>query len=138
MFFVGLDVLAEFHATVFGVVDVKPSHDGARAEDGGHAEFVRKRVDPEHSKEHHLDNHQRRVVLDWCCVVVAACALLGCADAAFDVGHMFVFATDVESGMQIGSDGSTEAFEFAITHNINDAEPALAIEPVDLFEPFDE
>jgi hypothetical protein len=69
---------------------------------------------------------------------VTARAFLCCADAALNVGDMFVIAADVQLGLAVSGNSSARAFEFGITDDEVDFEAALAIDAMDTFRGFDE
>jgi hypothetical protein len=51
---------------------------------------------------------------------------------------MFVFAADVQLGLEVSGNSSARAFKFGITHDEVDFEAALAIDAMDAFHGFDE
>jgi hypothetical protein len=93
---VRLDILSIFNATMFDVVHVETSDDCAGTEGLGNSQPVREGIDPIDAEEYHFDDHSRRVVFNRCRVVGATGPLFHGANAAFNVGDMLVFATDIE------------------------------------------
>jgi hypothetical protein len=138
VFLVRLDVLAIFDAAMLVVIDGLPGNDGPGTECLGNAEFVRKSIQPENVEENHLNEHACGKTIKRSHVVCAAHAFLGCADAALNVGDMFVFVADVQLGLDVSGNSSARAFEFGITNDEVGFEAALAIDAMDAFQGFDE
>jgi hypothetical protein len=70
-------------------------------------------------------------VLKWCHSVGAASTFLDGADAPF-------FATDVELGVEVASDGAAAALKLGVAKDSGDSKAALPIDTIDVFECLDE
>ena len=126
-----------FDAAMLVVIDGLRGNDGPGAECLGNAEFVRKGIQPESVEENHLNDHAWGKMIERSHVVCAARAFLGCADAALNVGDMFIFAADVQLGLDVSGNSSARAFEFGITDDEVDFEAALAIDAMDALQGID-
>ncbi len=77
-------------------------------------------------------------MLERCHGVDAAGAFLDGGDAAFDVRYMLFLSTDVEVGVQAGSDGAAGAFKLRVAKDNGNSEASLPIYAVNVLQCFDE
>jgi hypothetical protein len=137
MFFVRLNILSIFHATMFVVVDSQASDDCPRAKGLRHAKLVGKCVHPKHAQEDHFDDHAWRKVVKGSDVIGATSPFLEGADAALDVRNVLVFATDVQLGPEVGCHSASGALKFRVTEDIRNAEASFAVDAVDTLKSLD-
>jgi hypothetical protein len=99
---------------------------------------MRESIEPEDGEKYHLQYHLRRVEVNGACVIGASGPFLGSADGTFNVWHVFIFATDVQFGTQVGGHCAPGAFKFAIAKDVGNYEAAFAVYSVDSLEGLDE
>jgi hypothetical protein len=130
MFLLCLDVLSIFNATVLVVIDSESSDEGPGTECLGDPKLMWECVDPEDAEKYHFDDHLRRKVVKRRYGVGAAGPFFSGADAALDIGNVFVFATYVEFGPQVVDYSPSGTFKFGVAEDICDAKTSLAIDPI--------
>jgi hypothetical protein len=97
VFFVSLHISAEFKPNMFLIIKMLASEEIPGRKSVRYAVGVRKRVKPKDSVGDKPDQHKTRDALERKGVVPATSPILDRMNVSFDVGHVFVLGTEVET-----------------------------------------
>jgi hypothetical protein len=124
VFFVSLDISAEFKPNMFVIIEMLASEEIPGRKSVRYAVGVRKCIKPEDSVGDKPNQHKTRDALERKGVVPAASPILDRTNVAFDVGNVFVLGTEVEAN---GLESSLKGLELGISQNGRDAKATTMV-----------
>ena len=92
------------------------------------------RVEPKNVEKIHFHDHFWREMFEWGGVVCTPGSFLDGANAPFNIWDVFILATYVQLGSDIGGDGASQTLKFRVTKDGGDPKAALSVDAMNLFE----